>query len=133
MRVTFQKARRKTQPRVKSISIVPMGSLLNAHRDVLAEIGLNLDDLYSWTPVGLRRVVLDSILSMDREQRRRLYLYWRFSTEDRRSQVISLLALNTFRPRMASVEPTSDDKVTTIRDWMDKNKNPVLPNDSLQY
>jgi hypothetical protein len=98
-------------------------SLLNAHRDVLKEIKINLDDLYSWTPKGLRQVVLDCILHLEREKRRRLIKHWRYHTEDRRSQVISLLAANVFRPRMKKEEPTGDDRSETIRAWEAKEKN----------
>lgn len=92
-------------------------SLLNSHRDVLKEINMNLDDLYSWTPMGLRQVVLDSILMMDDPtDRRKLLKHWRYRTEDRRSQIISLLAANVFRPRMLGEEPTGDDP-GAIRIW----------------
>jgi hypothetical protein len=91
-------------------------SLLNAHRDVLKEINLNLDDLYSWTPKGLRQVVLDCLLMQDVYERGKLLKHWRYRTEDRRSQIISLLAANVFRPLMAE-EPTGDDSTEVIENW----------------
>ncbi|MCK4760614.1 MAG: hypothetical protein KAW12_00345 [Candidatus Aminicenantes bacterium] len=100
-------------------------SLLNAHRDVLKEIDLNLDDLYGWTPKGLRQVVLDSILSQSLDDRGKLLKHWRYRTEDRRSQIISLLAVNVFRPRMDE-EPTGDDSIDVIKRWWEeypKNKD----------
>lgn len=84
-------------------------SLLNNHRDILKEIRMNLDDLYGWTPLRLRRVVRDSILSLPLKRRRRLLTHWRYRTESRRSQMLSLLAANVFRPRMQGEEPTEDD------------------------
>jgi hypothetical protein len=91
-------------------------TLLNTHRDVLKEINMNLDDLYSWTPKGLRQVVLDSILEMNHEKRSRLLKHWRYRTEDRRSQILSLLAANVFRPRMFGEEPTGDEP-GAIGEW----------------
>lgn len=96
-------------------------SLLNAHRDVLKEINLNLDDLYSWTPRGLRQVILDCILMQNKSNLAKLHKQWRYRTEDRRSQIISLLAVNTFRPRMDE-EPTEDDTPPIIQDWWDNYK-----------
>jgi hypothetical protein len=100
-------------------------TLLNAHRDVLKEFRLNLDDLYGWTPKGIRQVVLDSILKMGKDDRWRLIKHWRFRTEDRRSQILSLLAVNVFRPRMKGEEPTGD-KPDLAGNWLepgDNNKN----------
>lgn len=97
-------------------------SLLNAHRDVLKEIDLNLDDLYSWTPKGLRQVILDCILMQSKRNLSKLHRQWRYQSEDRRSQIISLLAVNTFRPRMDE-EPTEDDTPPIIRAWWDNYKN----------
>jgi hypothetical protein len=84
-------------------------TLLNAHRDIMREINMYLDDLYSWTPHGLRMVLRSSILSLDLRKRRRLLTKWRYRTEGRRTQMLSLLAANTFRPWMEGIEPTGDD------------------------
>jgi hypothetical protein len=84
-------------------------ALLNTHRDIMREIELNLDDLYTWTPMGLRLVVLHSILSLELKKRRKLLTKWRYRTEGRRTQMLSLLAANVFRPWMEGVEPTGDD------------------------
>jgi len=102
-------------------------SLINAHRDVLKEIHLNLDDLYGWTPFGLRQVILDCILMQDSNNMNKLHKHWRYRTNDRRSQIISLLAVNVFRPRMEE-EPTGDDSPKIIDEWWDnrKNKNKIL-------
>lgn len=97
-------------------------SLLNAHRDVLKEIHLNLDDLYSWTPKGLRQVILDCILMQKKDELDKLHKHWRYRTDDRRSQIISLLAVNIFRPRMDD-EPTGDDAPKIIDEWWDNYKN----------
>ncbi len=53
--------------------------------------------------------MLDSILSLDLKKRRKLLTHWRYRTEDRRSQMLSLLAANVFRPWMEGEEPTGDD------------------------
>ena len=97
-------------------------SLLNIHRDALAEHGLYVEDLYSWTPETLRRALLDYILEMDLGRRRRLIKQWRYRIEDRRSQVISLLAANTFRPQMMGEELSGDDpdKINQLRSTMTK-------------
>ena len=84
-------------------------TLLNTHRDILKEINMNLDDLYTWTPQGLRRVVLNGILNLKPEIRRRLLKHWLYRSESRRSQMLSLLAANVFRPRMHGEELTGDD------------------------
>ncbi len=84
-------------------------TLLNSQRAILKEINVNFDDLYSWTPQGLRWVLLNSILSLDFEDWRELLNHWYYRSEDRRSQIISLLAANIFRPRMAGEEATGDD------------------------
>jgi len=93
-------------------------TLLNTHRDVLKEINMNIDDLYGWTPKGMRQVLLDSILKMGHNQRSRLIKHWRYRTEDRRSQLLSLLAANVFRPRMAGEEPTGDSP-DLVKKWID--------------
>lgn len=88
-------------------------ALLNVHRDVLKEYQLNLDDLYSWTPKGLRQVILTTLLNSDLARRQQLIKHWRYRTEDRRSQMLSLLAANAFRPRMYMEEQTGDDPLAT--------------------
>ncbi len=93
-------------------------TLLNTHRDVLREIQLNLDDLYSWTPQGLRMVLLNSVLALDTPKRWELLNHWRYRSEERRSQVISLMAANVFRPRMRGEEKTGDDQ-----DFLSKEKD----------
>ena len=102
-------------------------SLLNVHRDVLRELTIYIEDLYSWTPMTLRRVVLESLLSRDLEERRLLIKRWRYRIEDRRSQVISLLAANAFRPQMAGEEPTGDDP-ELIRELQGAERIPVDDN-----
>ncbi len=84
-------------------------SLLNVHRDVLKEYELNIDDLYSWTPTGLQQVVLQAILKKPMAMRRELINGWRHHAEDRRIQMLSLLAANVFRPTMRGEMPTGDD------------------------
>ena len=84
-------------------------TLLNSHRDILKEINMNLDDLYGWTPQGLRRVMRKSILQLGFEKRRELLKQWCYRIEERRNQVISLMAANIFRPRMDYEETTGDD------------------------
>ena len=73
-------------------------AMLNVHRDTLKELHLNLEDLYSWSQGNLRHVVLEVILSQPLEDRRMMIKRWRYKTEDRRSQMLSLLAANAFRP-----------------------------------
>lgn len=84
-------------------------SLLNAHRDALREYDFYLDDLYGWTPQGLREVALSTLLSLDLDLRRKLLRRWHYCTEDRRSQILSLLAMIVFRPRLRWEEATGDD------------------------
>lgn len=83
-------------------------SLFNVHRDVLREFDLDLEDLYSWTRLQLRRVVLDTILAQNRAKRQALLQRWRSRSDERRSQVISLLAAEAFRPWMEGEEPVGD-------------------------
>jgi hypothetical protein len=90
-------------------------TLLNTHRDILKEINMNLDDLYGWTPMGLRLVVRDSILSMELGKRRKILTKLRYRTEGRRSQMLSLLAANVFRPIMEGEEPTGDNLIAIKR------------------
>ena len=117
---------KKEQKRWSVIFDMAAWSLLNAHRDVLKEIHLNLDDLYSWTPKGLRQVILDCILMQKKDDMNKLHKHWRYRTEDRRSQIISLLAVNVFRPRMDE-EPTGDDTPEIIDEWWDNYKNDKKP------
>lgn len=85
-------------------------SLLNVHRDTLRELGLFLEDLYSWSPKELRTVVLGKILASDRVIRRTVIDRWFNRTDFRRSQVLSLLAANIFRPWMIGEEPYGDEE-----------------------
>lgn len=105
-------------------------TLLNAHRDIMREINMYLDDLYSWTPHGLRMVLRSSILSLDLRKRRKLLTKWRYRTEGRRTQMLSLLAANTFRPWMEGIEPTGDD-IEKFSQWerdeRDEKKEYTLP------
>ena len=85
-------------------------SLLNVHRDTLRELGLHLEDLYSWTPKELRSVVVDRILGQDQVTRRTVADRWFNRTDYRRSQVLSMLAANIFRPWMHGEEPFGDEE-----------------------
>lgn len=93
-------------------------SLLNVHRDTLRELGLFLEDLYSWTPKELRSVVLENILAQDLVTRRTVVDRWFNRTDYRRSQVLSLLAANVFRPWMPGEEPFGDEE-TPIREQIE--------------
>lgn len=97
-------------------------SLMNVHRDVLREYDLHLEDLYSWTPRGLQRVVLDTLLGLDLETRRALLRRWRRRTASRRGQTLSLLAANVFRPWLPGEEPSGDQSFI-----------PVLSGEELQH
>ena len=90
-------------------------SLLNVHRDTLRELGLFLEDLYSWSPKELRSVVLDNILLQDRATQRTVVDRWFNRTDYRRSQVLSVLAANIFRPWMYGEEPYGDEEVALGR------------------
>lgn len=83
-------------------------SLMNVHRDVLREYQLYLEDLYSWTGEGLRRILLETILSQPIEARRALLHRWRFRLSSRRAETLSLLAANVFRPWMPGEEPIGE-------------------------
>lgn len=83
-------------------------SHLNVHRDVLREVGLHMENLYSWTPRGLRRAILGGILTLDPRARETLIKRWRYRVEGRRGQILSLLALVAFRPEMRGEEPSGD-------------------------
>ncbi|MCG8420828.1 MAG: hypothetical protein MJE77_23145 [Proteobacteria bacterium] len=88
-------------------------ALLNIHRDVLKEYDLNLDDLYSWTPDGLRQAILMAVLKRPIDKRRQLIHHWRYRTTDRRSQMLSLLAACVFRPAMKIVLPDLEKSAAT--------------------
>lgn len=84
-------------------------SLINVHRDVVREFRMQIEELHSLTPRTLSREILNAILSLELESRRELLQRWRLQVEDRRGQVLSLLALNAFRPHMKDEELTGDD------------------------
>lgn len=91
-------------------------ALMNVHRDVLREYDLHLEDIYSWTPQGLRRLLLDTLLAQPIEVRRALIRRWRFRLSSRRGETISLLAANVFRPWMPGEEPTGDATAMKVYD-----------------
>ena len=84
-------------------------SLLNVHRDVLRELDLHMEELSSWTPRGLRREILRIILAQPAPVRDLLIKRWRHRVEDRRGQILSLLAITVFRPEMPGDELSGDD------------------------
>ncbi len=84
-------------------------ALMNVHRDVFREYGMHLEDLYSWTPHGLRRVLLDSLFQQPGKAQVGLWQRWQSLTDSRRSQIISLLAVNAFRPWLAGERPSGED------------------------
>ena len=84
-------------------------SLVNVHRDVVREFRMQIEELQSLTPRNLSREILNAVLSMDLEIRRELLQRWRLQVEDRRGQVLSLVALNAFRPHMEGEELSGDD------------------------
>lgn len=84
-------------------------SLINVHRDVVREFRMQIEELHSLTPRNLSREILNAVLSLDLEPRRELLQRWRLQVEDRRGQVLSLLALNAFRPHMEGEELSGDD------------------------
>ena len=90
-------------------------SLLNVHRDTLRELDLHLEDLYSWSPIEIRSVVLEAILAQDQITRRTVVDRWLNRTDYRRSQVLSLLAANIFRPWMPGEEPHGDEEGPILR------------------
>ncbi len=98
-------------------------SLLNVHRDALRELGLFLEDLYSWSPKELRSVVLGRILAQDRATRRTVVDRWFNRSDYRRSQVLSLLAANVFRPWMPGEEPFGDDDAALHAYRRDKDRS----------
>lgn len=93
-----------------SVFNVATWALLNVHRDTLREVGLYVEDLYSWSPKELRSVVLDRILAQGRITRRTVVDRWFNRSDYRRSQILSLLAANVFRPWMPGEEPFGDDQ-----------------------
>ena len=84
-------------------------ALMNVHRDVLREYAMHLEELYSWTPQGLRRVLLDTLFGLPAKAQVGLWQRWRSLTDSRRSQVISLLAANAYRPWLEGDEPSGED------------------------
>lgn len=85
-------------------------SLMNVHRDALRELRFHIEDLYSWTPQGLRREVLRIVLTRTTQATRHdLLKRWQYRLEDRRAQIISLLAMTVFRPQMPGDEMSGDD------------------------
>jgi hypothetical protein len=103
-------------------------SLLNVHRDTLREVGLYLEDLYSWSPVGLRSYVLDNVLSRDQVTQRTLVDRWFNRTDFRRSQILSLLVANVFRPWMIGEEPYGDDeRAVLVQRRLEKNAPGAAP------
>ena len=84
-------------------------ALMNVHRDVLREYGMHLEDLYSWTPHGLRRVLLENLLQQPGMAQAGLWQRWRSLADSRRSQIISLLAANAFRPWLDGERPSGED------------------------
>lgn len=96
-------------------------TLIDLYRDVLRELVSNLDDILGWTPIILRTTLLNCILSLDLTTRRTLLNSWLFSSDDLRSQVLSLLAVTVFRPRMAKEPPWGDN--TKLIAAMDRSEN----------
>ena len=90
-------------------------TLLNVHRDTLRELGLHLEDLYSWSPKELRSVVVNKIFEQDQTIRRAVVDRWFNRTDFRRSQILSVLAANIFRPWMTGEEPHGDEELA-VRD-----------------
>jgi hypothetical protein len=70
------------------------------------------------------------ILRLSFDEKYELFNHWRFCTEDRRTQIFSLLAANAFRPRMGHEERTGDDEdlqgLLLEKNRENKN-NPGLP------
>ncbi|MDY7092867.1 MAG: hypothetical protein SX243_07840 [Acidobacteriota bacterium] len=96
-------------------------SLLNVHRDTLRELNLHLEDLYSWTPKELRGVIVARILAEDQATRRTVVDRWFNRTDYRRSQVLSLLAANIFRPWMNGEEPYGDEELP-VRAFLEQER-----------
>ncbi len=83
--------------------------VLNVHRDVIQEYGMQMEDLYSWSPSALRRVLLDALLELPDKIQFGLWRRWRNMTDSRHNQVISLLAANTHRPWLIGERPSGED------------------------
>jgi|GEM_PF-4721109 len=92
--------------------------LMNVHRDVLREFGLHLEDLLSWTPHALRRVMLQALFKLPSEKQIALWQRWQDLTDSRRSQVISLLAANIHRPWVENERPSGENYIQ-IALWKD--------------
>lgn len=84
-------------------------ALMNVHRDVLREHDLNLEDLYSWSSSGLRRMLLATLLGRSKRARRTLVRRWTYRVDSRRAQTLSLLAANVFRPWIPGEEPEEEE------------------------
>ena len=116
---TSTKSSKSLKPRWVEVFDRAAWALMNVHRDVLREYDLYLEDLYSWTPQGLRRLLLETILSQPIEMRRALLRRWRFRLSSRRGETLSLLAANVFRPWIPGEEPSGDDQVMRAYDQRD--------------
>lgn len=79
-------------------------SVLDAHRETLRQVGLHLDELYGYPSRGLRELILGTLLERPLPERRRNLERWRHQTEDQGAQILSLLALNAFRPALRPEE-----------------------------
>ncbi len=84
-------------------------ALMNVHRDVLREYDLHLEDLYSWSPQALRRVLLNALFRCGRTAQQGLWQRWRSLTDSRRSQMISLFAANAHRPWHDEERPSGEE------------------------
>ncbi len=92
-------------------------TLIDLYRDILRQVAPDLEEIVGWTPIILRTTLLNRILDLDLATRRKLLTYWRFSSDDVYSQVLSLLAVTVFRPRMAK-EPPWGDNTRMIEAWV---------------
>lgn len=79
-------------------------AFLDAHRDVLKELGIHLEDLYSWSFKRLREWILAQLINLGPDRRGLLIEHWVHRTENRRGQVLSLLAAYAFRPALRESE-----------------------------
>jgi hypothetical protein len=84
-------------------------AILNVHRDVIQEYGMQMEDLYSWSPTGLRRVLLNALLNLGAKAQTGLWRYWRNMHDSRRNQIISLLALTAHKPWLEGELPSGED------------------------
>lgn len=73
-------------------------AVLDVHRGLLREVDIHLEDLYGWSPRSLREWILGKIVELERRRRSLLLDRWVHRTENTRGQVLSLLAVNVFRP-----------------------------------